>query len=190
MRTLFQAAALCVVASILLCLPALAADTAVTIPWGSALTFVVQIAGAVAAASAAFIAAWVAKMLPAWARPFAGAMLERYLADWIRKGIGYAIQEVEKFDKDKTISIDVGSTALATVLRFLIDNAPGWLLKLAGGPEQIKAKILALFTEHGIVLDQGVTTASVAAKASLQPAIDKIGGDAALKQIFTGKKAA
>ncbi len=187
MRTLFQAAALCVVVSIVLTLPALADSNSTVTVQADQLNPVIEFFGLILMGLGGTLIAMLVKLLPGWARPFINAAVQAALANWYRQGIASAIQEIEGFDKNKTISLDVGSSGLAWALRFLIEYAPRFLLKIAGGPEKVKAQILTYFTEHGIVLDQGVTTAAVAEKASLQPVIDKIGGDAGLKKIFTGK---
>lgn len=187
MRALFQAAALCVVASIVLTLPALAADNTVSIPVDTWLNPILEFIGVIAAALATWLVGLLVGFLPKGLRAFANAAVQAALAGWIRQAINYAIQQVEGFDKGKTISFDVGSGGLAVALRFLIDHGPGWLLKLAGGPDKLKAQILAALSDHGIVLDSGVTPAAVAVAADSQPALRAAGGDAALKKIFTGR---
>jgi len=189
MRTLYRAAALCAVASLSLTLPAFAADNSVTVPIGAWLDPIIEfIIGVVLAAGATWLVGVLVGFLPQWLRPLVNAAVQAALAGWIRQAINYAIQQVEGFDKDKSISFDVGSNALAVILRFLIEHGPGWLLKLAGGPDKLKAQILAALSDHGIVLDSGVLPAQVAANDN--PVLKASGVDSALKQIFTGKKAA
>lgn len=171
MRTLFQAAALCVVASILLCLPALAADTTVSIPVDTWLNPALEFLGLIAAGGATWLVGVLVAFLPKGMRALVNTAVQTLLANWIRQAINYAIQQVEGFDKGKVISFSVGSSALATALRFLIDHGPAWLLKLAGGPDKIKAQILAALSDHGIVLDTGVLPEAVAAATASDPAL-------------------
>lgn len=169
MRTLFQAAALCVVASILIALPALAADTTVSVPVDASLNPALEFVGLIAAGLSTALVGILVKFLPKGLQAFATAQLQAALAGWITQAINYAIQQVEGFDKGKTIDLNVGSSALAVALRFLIEHGPTWLIKLAGGPDKIKAQILAALSDHGIVLDSGVLPEAVAARAASDP---------------------
>ena len=171
MRTIYQAAVLSIVATILYALPALAADSTVSIPVDSWLNPILEFIGVIAAALATWLVGLLVGFLPKWAQAAITAQAQAALAGWIRQAINYAIQQVEGFDKDKTISVDVGSSALATALRFLIEHAPAFLIKLAGGPDKIKAQILAALSDHGIVLDSGVLPEAVAARAASDPAL-------------------
>ncbi len=171
MRTYLQAAALCVVATIVLTLPALAADTTVSVPVDTWLNPVLEFLGLIAAGLATWLVGILVRFLPKGLQAFASAQLQAALAGWITQAINYAIQQVEGFDKGKTIDLNVGSSALAVALRFLIEHGPGWLIKLAGGPDKIKAQILAALSDHGIVLDTGVLPEAVAAATASDPAL-------------------
>jgi hypothetical protein len=76
------------------------------------------------------------------------------IANYVRQGIAWAIQEVENFDKDKVITLDVGNAGVASALRYVLEHAPAWLVGLAGGKDKIVQKIVAFLTDHGIVLDK------------------------------------
>ena len=172
MRTYVQVAALCVVATMALTLPALAADTTVSIPVDAWLNPIIEFIGLVAGGLATALVGILVSFLPKGLKAFATAQVQAALAGWIRQAINYAIQQVEGFDKGKTISFDVGTSGLAVALRFLIEHGPGWLLKLAGGPEKLKAQILAALSDHGIVLDSGVRPEAVAAATASDPALN------------------
>jgi len=169
MRTIYQAAVLSIVATILHAIPAFAADSAVSIPVDAWLNPILEFIGLILAGLATWLVGQLVRFLPTWAQAVITAQVQAALAGWIRQAINYAIQQVEGFDKGKVISFSVGSSALATALRFLIDHGPAWLLKLAGGPDKIKAQILAALSDHGIVLDTGVLPEAVAAAASTDP---------------------
>lgn len=183
MRIILHWALLFVAALILLTVPAMAADNTVTIPWGDWLNAVLEFAAAILMLAIGGLIGALVKFLPAWLQPMITAQVQAALAGWIRQAIHYAIQQVEGFDKGKTITFDVGSGALAVAVRFLIDHAPSWLLKLAGGPEKLKAQILAQLSEHGITLASGVQPADVSAAT----AIAASGVESQLKKIFAGK---
>ncbi len=92
--------------------------------------------------------------------------MQAAIANFIRQGIAYAIQWVEGFDKDKSISLNVGSSAVAVAARYVIEHAPPFLVGLAGGEDKIKDKIIALLGEFGIVLDPEVYPDQVKASAN------------------------
>lgn len=151
--------------------PVFAADNTVSIPVDTWLNPALEFLGLIAAGGATWLVGVLVAFLPKGMRALVNTAVQTLLANWIRQAINYAIQQVEGFDKGKVISFSVGSSALATALRFLIDHGPAWLLKLAGGPDKIKAQILAALSDHGIVLDTGVLPEAVAAATASDPAL-------------------
>lgn len=103
----------------------------------------------------------VVKLLPSWAQTF----VRKAMAPYIEQGILWAIQEVIDFDKDKVISFDVGSEGVAAALRIILQEAPGWLVRLAGGREAIVNWVIAWLGKFGIVLDAETQPAQVASVA-------------------------
>lgn len=163
--------------------PALAAETTVTIPVADWLNPVLEFLAAIGVGLATWLVGVLVGFLPAWLRPLINTAVQAALAGWIRQAINYAIQQVEGFDQNKTISFQVGSSGLAAALRFLIEHGPTWLLKLAGGPDKLKAQVLAALSDHGIVLDANVPPQAVAAATNPK----SLAGDDLLKKVFTGK---
>lgn len=152
-------------ASSSIAVPATTGDTIVTVPLGDWTTQVLDVVGAILLGLVSLLVATAARFLPGWLRPLVTASVQAAIANFVRQGIAYAIQEVEGFDKDKTISLDVGNAAVASALRYVIEHAPDWLVGLAGGKDAIAEKIIAFLGEHGIVLDSGVAPAQVASTA-------------------------
>lgn len=140
--------------------------TIVTVPYGDLANQVLDIVGTVAAAAVAALVALAASMLPGWLRPLITASVETAIGHFIDQGVNYAIQEVEGFDKDKTISLNVGNAGVASALNYVVAQAPGFLIKLAGGKDAVISKIIAFLSKFGIVLDTGVAPAAVAAQVS------------------------
>lgn len=140
--------------------------TVVVFDPSSILNPVLELLGVIIAAAVSFLVARIVAFLPAWARVLFTAAIQSQLTAFIKQGIAWAIQEVEGFDKDKTISVDVGNAGVASALRYVLEHAPAYLINLAGGKDAIVQKIIAFLTEHGIVLDSGVVPQQVAATAA------------------------
>lgn len=118
------------------------------------------------AVACASIVALVVRFLPAWVQPFATPTVQAMLAHYLEQAVLWAIQEVEGFDKGKTIDVNVGSAAAAAALKFLLDQAPDFVVKLAGGKDAIAKAIVAFFGRFDIVLGSGVQPEQVAAAAA------------------------
>ena len=140
-------------------------STVVTIPLGDWSTQVLDLAGSLLMAAAAALVAVGVRFLPGWLQPLVTASVQAAIANFIRQGFASAIQQVEDFDKGKTVTFDVGSAAVATALTYVIEHAPPYLVNLAGGRDAIVQKIIAFLDEHGIVLGTGVQPGQVAAAA-------------------------
>ncbi len=134
----------------------------VTVPIGDWATPIVEVFGAILMAAVSSLVAIVVGFAPQWLRPLITTVVQNAISAFIRQGIGYAIQWVVGFDKGKTIDLNVGSTAVAVALRYVVDHAPDFLLKWAGGEDAIKEKIIALLGEFGITLDDQTSPAAVA----------------------------
>ncbi len=61
----------------------------------------------------------------------------------LQKAIQYGINQVPAYVDGKTMSVDVHNAALAKMLQYVLDNAPGWMVSWMGGPEQIVQKLIA-----------------------------------------------
>lgn len=125
--------------------------------------FVGSLAGLGAAAS---IVALIVSILPPVVRPFATSAVQSAIAHFIEQGIGWAIQEVENFDKDKKVDFNVGSAGVASALGYVLNAAPAFLVKLAGGKDAISSLIVSALGKFGIMLDSGVSAQQVASTAA------------------------
>ena len=138
-------------------------STIVTVPIGDWTNRVVDLFGALLTAAVTALIAIAIRFLPNWLQPLITVTVQTAIAGFVRQGFGYAIQEVENFDKDKTVDLNVGSAGVASALTYVIQHAPPFLINLAGGKDSIVEKIIAFLTEHGITLDSSVQPAQVAA---------------------------
>ncbi len=141
-------------------------DTIVTIPAGNWANTVLDLFGAILMASIASLVAIACRFLPGWLQPLVTTAVQTAITNFARQGLAYAIQWVVGFDKDKTIDLNVGSAAVAVALRYVIEHAPAFLVSLAGGPDKIKEKLIALLGEFGITLDAQTSPAAVVAAAN------------------------
>lgn len=109
-------------------------DTAITIPYGKLVEdWVPFIASGLAA-----LVAWGFRQLPSNIVAILGNGRVELL---INNAIGYGLNAVAGAAKGKTLDVDVSNKVVAQALQYAIDNAPGWLLAWAGGPEGLAKKI-------------------------------------------------
>lgn len=110
--------------------------TKITWAWGE---IVSQWIGAIGWALMALVA-WGMRMLPGQVV----AILVTMRADQLfQKAIDYGLNAVAGAAKGKVLTVDVGNAVLAEAAQYVLDNAPGWLVKWLGGPEQIVKKLFA-----------------------------------------------
>ena len=144
-----------------------ASDTTVTISLATILNPILNwIAPLFGSAFAAGLIAIFLGFVPAPLRPFITAGVETALSHYIVQGIQWAIQDIEGFDANKTIPVNVGNAAVASALKYVLAQAPAWLVSLAGGQSAVAAKIVAFFHQFGITLDTGVDPSAVASEGA------------------------
>lgn len=134
-----------------------AGDPAVSVPWGD------WVVAAGDGASAILVPALVAGIL--WAAraylPILGTFLSQSLVErLVRNAADYALNAVAGAVKGRALDVPTGSAVIAKAAQRAIDQAPGWLLKEAGGPAGVAEKVFR--TLH---LDGNATAASVLAPA-------------------------
>lgn len=113
---------------------AFAADSTVSIPYGQWISDWVPLISA----SLAALVTWGLRQLPGnIVAIFGNARVELL----INNAIGYGLNAVKDAAKGKTLSVDVGNKVLAEAMQYAVENAPGWLLSWAGGPEGLAKKI-------------------------------------------------
>lgn len=112
------------------------ADTLIDLPWGDLLangadTLVMIIIA---------LLGWAMRLLPAHILAVVQTwQVEQILARAITAGINKTAGAA----KGKALTVDVGNAVLAQALQYVIDNAPAWLIKWAGGEEGLRDKLIA-----------------------------------------------
>lgn len=111
---------------------------AVKFPFGDWIVAALQLLTSILepAAIGAILAA-LYKVFPA-ARLFLSTHLVERL---VRNAVAYGTNAVEGAVKGRALSVPVGSAVLAESLQYGVTQAPGWLLKFAGGQEGLAEKI-------------------------------------------------
>lgn len=145
---------------------AVVTGTDVTVQASSVLNPIIEFVGGLLTLAAAALVAMAVRFLPAAIRPLITTAVQAAVARFIEQGIGWAIQEVEGFDKDKTVNFNVGSAGVASALAYVLNQAPPFLIKLAGGKDAITNLIVSFLGRFGIVLDTGVSAQQVASTAA------------------------
>lgn len=116
--------------------PALAADTAVTIPigeWASSLLMTV-------ASVAVPIIMWALRFLPA---SIAGIIRTAQVEQVLQKAIDYGVNAVAGAAKGKTLDVNLGNQVLAEAIEYALRNGPGWVEGWLGGREGVRERIIA-----------------------------------------------
>jgi hypothetical protein len=177
MRAFLKAAALAAALFVLFPLVALAQDASssavavvtgrdVTVQTSGFLNPIIEFVGGLLTLAVAGLVAMVVNFLPGVVRPFITAQVQAAITKFIQQGIGWAIQEVEGFDKDKVVNFNAGSAGVASALAYVLNQAPAFLIKLAGGKDAITNLIVSELGKFGIVLDTGVSAQQVASTAA------------------------
>lgn len=110
----------------------------VVLPWGDAVVALAQTATsvllplAIAAATAA-----VARIAGPLRVLVTATLVERL----VRNVADYAVNAVAGAARGRTLDITVGSAVIAGAVRRGVDQAPGWLITAAGGPEGLAGKV-------------------------------------------------
>lgn len=111
-------------------------DTKVTWAWGATLSEWAQAIGAVLGA----VIVYGMRQLPSQVVAILNTMRVEQM---LQKGIDYGVNAVAGAAKDKTLTVDVGNKVLAEAAQYVLNNAPDWLQKWMGGPDEIVKKIFA-----------------------------------------------
>ena len=84
----------------------------------------------------------------------------------VQNAIDYATNAVDGAVKGQQLTIPVGSAVIAQATQRVLDQAPSWLLKAAGGPKGVAEKVFRV-----LHLEPGSTAATVLAPvlAALPP---------------------
>lgn len=132
----------------------------VVLPWGDAAVALAQTATsvllplAIAAATAA-----IARIAGPLRVLLTATLVERL----VRNVADYAVNAVAGATRGRTLDIPVGSAVIAGAVQRGVDQAPGWLIAAAGGPEGLAGKVF-----RSLPLDPEATAAN-----TLVPALTK-----------------
>lgn len=137
--------------------PCAAQGAAVALPWGDVLASAVQGLGSVLVPLAATAA------LAALAR-LAGplrVLVTTTLVERLVRNVGdYAINAVAGAVRGRTLTVPVGSAVIAGAVQHALDQAPGWLVRAAGGIDGLGEKVF-----RSLPLEEAATEVNTLAPA-------------------------
>ena len=113
-----------------------APPTTVSIPWGD---WLVAMRDGVMAVVLGLIA-WGFRALPS---NIAAMLTSARVIQIVEKGIDYGLNSVAGAVKGKTLDVNVGNAVVAQSVQYVVDQAPGWMVKWAGGEDGIRRMIVA-----------------------------------------------
>ncbi|MCJ2033290.1 hypothetical protein [Methylobacterium sp. J-068] len=130
---------------------------AITLPWGDAVAGVVQGLGSVLVPLAATAALTALARLTGPLR----VLVTTTLVERLVRNVGdYAINAVAGAVRGQTLSVPVGSRVIASAVQRALDQAPGWLVRAAGGREGVGEKVF-----RSLPLEEAATEANTLAPA-------------------------
>jgi hypothetical protein len=136
---------------------ALAAPSAVVIPWGDWLAGVGSAVGDLIAVALLAALTALAARLPG---PIAAIILSARAEQLLERAVGYGVNAVAGAAKGRALTVDVGSEVLAEAARYAIAQAPGLVARL-GGAEALRRMIFARLN-----LDADASAAGVMGRAA------------------------
>lgn len=147
------------------CTPVHAAEAAILLPWGDGL---VALAQALAALATPVLAAALAALIARIAGPLRLLVTDALVERLVRNATDYALNAVAGAVRGRTLTVPLGSAVIARAVQRALDEAPGWLIRAAGGGEGLAAKVF-----RALPLEEGATTAN-----TLDPALARVLGPA------------
>lgn len=115
----------------------------ITIPAANYIDQIAVVIRDIGTAALPALAALILTMLPMPIRAFAGPFMQKFMDQLLQRAIDYGVNAVKGATKDGNLNIPVGNAVLAHALQYVIDHAPGWLIKAAGGEDGLRQKIFA-----------------------------------------------
>lgn len=117
---------------------ATAPATAILLPWGDLVSGAVHGLGSVLVPLAATAALAVLARLTGPLR----VLVTTTLVERLVRNVGdYAVNAVAGAVRGRTLTIPVGSTVIASAVQRALDQAPGWLVRAAGGVDGLGEKV-------------------------------------------------
>jgi hypothetical protein len=118
---------------------ALAADTAITIPWGDWLAELAVFAGTIILAALS----WTVRRVPGiWISSQNRAAVEQLL----ETAIGYGVNTVAGAARGRELDVSTGSAVIDRALSYAVAHGPPALIDWAGGETALRSKIIARLT--------------------------------------------
>ncbi|WP_264050489.1 hypothetical protein [Methylobacterium flocculans] len=141
-----------------LTVPCAAQGATVDLPWGDLLAGAVQGLGSVLVPLAATAALAALARLTGPLR----ILVTTTLVERLVRNVGdYAVNAVAGAVRGRTLSVPVGSTVIASAVQRALDQAPGWLVRAAGGVDGLGEKVF-----RSLPLEEAATEAN-----TLHPAL-------------------
>ena len=122
--------------AVALAFPALAADGAVTVPWGD---WLAALAGQHTHEILIGAMLWLFRRLPTTV--YAGIQALR-VEQLFERAIGYGLNAVAGAARGRNLTVEIGSEVLAEAVQYAIDAAPS-LVRYVGGAEAVRRMIFA-----------------------------------------------
>lgn len=157
LRILLAAALSCVATLALAADVAPVGDKAVILPWGD---WVVAFLNMLVPALISLLVGAILWVLKTYV-PFLGFFISQSLVQrTVQNAVDYATNSIDGAVKGQQLAIPVGSAVIAKATQRVVDQAPGWLLKTAGGPTGVAEKVFRV-----LHLEAGATAANTLAPA-------------------------
>ncbi|GJD51065.1 hypothetical protein OPKNFCMD_3816 [Methylobacterium crusticola] len=139
---------------------ALAAPTAVALPWGDWIALAGrELLPAVSTVLVAVVTWAVHRYVPLLGAFVSQALVERLVGN----ALAYALNDLEGAAKGKVLSVPLGSAVVASAAQRAVDAGLPWLVKQAGGPAGIAEKAF-----RSLHLEENATAAAVLGPALAQ----------------------
>ena len=126
--------------------------TAILLPWGDLVSGAVQGLGSVLVPLAATAALAALARLTGPLR----VLVTTTLVERLVRNVGdYAVNAVAGAVRGRTLTVPVGSTVIASAVQRALDQAPGWLVRAAGGVDGLGEKVF-----RSLPLEEAATEAN------------------------------
>lgn len=114
--------------------------TTVVVPYGNALDALLENIFGLVGSAVTLVFAFLARNLP---KQIVDFLIMIRAEQMLARAAEYGINATRGAVKDKSLSIDVGNEAIAKATNYVLDSAPGWLIKWLGGPSAVSEKMVA-----------------------------------------------
>lgn len=134
---------------------------ALVLPWGDAVLALAQ--GLTALLTPVLVAA-LAAVLARIGGPLRLLVTDALVERLVHRATDYALNAVSGAVRGRTLTVAVGSAVIARAVQRALDQAPGWLIRAAGGGEGLAEKVF-----RSLSLEEAAT-----ARNTLEPALRRV----------------